>query len=913
MNRINTFIIVSISVFLSLFVVYLYVRDQIAPGPDETVAPITVEAYRIDRYPLPDADIYLNQRFIGRTDEKGFFKTDMFLVVGESYTIRVEKDRDGYQYGPWETHFRVEPERKKRREKKQEEEEQLPSLEGEFDVLTELQRAELGRVSPFEKYHFLAILDGSMYYTIHVTGKKDAPVADASVTVNGKLEGRTDENGIFVVRYEGEDVQGEDIQLYKAGEHIWQKTVEISPSYELYIDLDTMLLIDLYAYTENYDVMQGIGGAEVYLNQVLVGRTGQSGYFGYRYEDEQGVEGYLELRIAYPPGYQPEEQVLSFFITKEQPRLVHTDFSYPTVAIAPRIAVLPPRVSDPSNVLLARRAYELKRGVEDYLSLGGVFSIVSDAYTAELFDRFELKISKGGTRWSDIPFLKNTVDGVIFGEIEPVGRAFSVRLYGIDYEGDIVGQLEGRFSLRDLDSLTEIFAEQFRGNFPFEGTISSVQDGIAINLGERQGVEENDKFYSFLNYYDDIKKDYSKKRVARFSIDRVDEWYAVGKLESISEGYLLEPGSKVKRFSEPVQGLKQIPISIVVTSGHSGLEGANVYLDDQWIGQTDGEGRLEIVMTESSSADVLVYKEGYIPEKIGIKVQEGKNGVRVQLRQGKTQFTIDSEPRGALLFINGTFMGNTPFVREPIELPYGFHRIELRLDGYKDYNKYVKLSERRVSFTGSDRIILFEDYYHQAEVAYEQGNYEQALKILQSVPEAHPDFMRSLEFCGYIYLKHFEDYETSIACYSRALDLHAPGGVPQAQGGAQRGSVVSYYNYGQACYNRAEELYYDNSVEAQVLYKKAIDALKVVKAQRGRVQGSGRKSIYQDVLFYLAVSYQKLYYLSSLEEYLEQAYYSWIDYMDYFNKELLEDDYFAKQYRIAESYREEVKRLRSEK
>jgi hypothetical protein len=166
--------------------------------------------------------------------------------------------------------------------------------------------------------------------------------------------------------------------------------------------------------------------------------------------------------------------------------------------------------------------------------------------------------------------------------------------------------------------------------------------------------------------------------------------------------------------------------------------------------------------------------------------------------------------------------------------------------------------------------------------------------------------MRSLEFCGYIYLKHFDDYETSIACYSRALDLHAPGGV-------QRGSVVSYYNYGQACYNRAEELYYDNSVEAQILYKKAIDALKVVKAQRGRVQGSGRKSIYQDVLFYLAVSYQKLYYLSSLEEYLEQAYYSWIDYMDYFNRELLEDVYFANQYRIAESYREEVKRLRSEK
>jgi tetratricopeptide (TPR) repeat protein len=942
MNRINTFVILTISVFLSLFVVYLYVRDQVTREPDEIAAPMTVEAYRVDRYPLPGADIYLNQRFIGRTDGKGFFMTDINLIVGASYTLRIEKERDGYNYGPWETNFKVEAERKKRREKKQEEEAvQFPSLEGDLDVFTEIQRAELGRVSPFETYHFLAILDGSMYYTVHVTGKQDTPMADASVTVNGKLEGRTDENGVFVVGYEGEDVRGENIQVYKEGEHIWQKTIEISPSFNLHVNLNKMLLIDLYAYTESYDVMQGIGGAEVYVNQQLVGRTGQSGYFGYRYEDEQGVDGYLELHILYPPGYSPEEQLLSFFISRDLPRLTHTDFAYPTEVLAPRISVMPPRIADSSNVLLSRRAYDLKRGIEDYLSLGNIFSVVSDTYTAELFKQFKLEISKGGTRWSEIPFLKNTVEGIIFGELEQVGRAFSVRLYGINYEGDVICQLEGRFSLRDLDSLPEIFVEQFKGNFPYEGTISSVQEGIAINLGRRQGIEKDDKFYSFLKYYDDIKRDYSKKRVARFHITEVEERYALGELESISEGYLLEPGSVVKRFSEPVQALRQIPISIIVTSGRSGVQGANIYLDDQWTGQTDEEGRIEIVMTESSSADLLVYKEGYIPEKIGVRVKEGENNIRMQLRQGKTQFTIDSEPRGALLFIDGTFKGNTPFVREPIELPYGFHRIELRLDGYKDYNQYVKFSERRVSFTGSDRIILFEDYYRQAEEAYEDGRYEQALKILQSVPEAHPDFMRSLEFCGYIYLSHFNDYETAIACYSKVLDLQSPVGGPRdsasrdtaSQGtasqdsasrdivprdivprvGVSRVSVISYYNYGQACYNLAEELYYDNSMESQFRFRQAIDAFKVVKAQKGRVQSSGRKSIYQDVLFYLAVSYQKLYYLSSLGEYLEQAYYAWVDYFDYFNNNLLEDSYFANQYRIAESYREEVKRLRSEK
>lgn len=908
MNRINTFIVLTISVFLTLFVVYLFAKGQIKREPEMVTAPVTVEVYRVDRYPLPEADIYLNQRFIGRSDQKGFFFRDLNLNVGESYTLRIEKDRDGYLYGPWETNFRVEAEKKKRREKKKEEEEQFPSLEGEFDVLTEIQRAELGRVSPYEKYHFLAILDGAMYYKVEVTGKENAPVADASVTVNGKLEGRTDENGLFTVMYAGEDARMENIQVFKQGEHIWQKNVEVFPNHHLQVELNKMLLIDFYAYTENYDVIQGIGGAKMYLNDQLVGRTGQSGLFSYRYENETGVDGYLKLDIEYPNSYFPRDQELSFLIREDLPRLTYTDFSYSKESVLPRVAVLPPRVVDvidASDVLLSRRAYDLKRGIEDYLSLDDVFTVVSDTYIAGLFDQFELEISKSGTRWSDIPFLKNEVDGIIFGEMQALGNAFAVRLYGIDYDGDIIGQLEGRFSLRDLGFLPETFSEQFRGNFPFEGTISSVEKGITINLGTRHGIEQDDKFYSFLNYYDTIKRDYSKKRIAKIRITEVGTQQAMGELESISEGYLLEPGGKIKRFSEPVQALKQIPITILATAGRNALQGANVYLDDQWTGQTDEEGKLRIVMTESASADVLVYKEGYIPEKIEIRVQEGENTFSVSLKQGKTQFTIDSEPRGALLFINGVFKGNTPFVRDPIELPYGFHRIELKLEGYKDYNQYVKFSERRVSFTGSDRIVLFEDYYRQAEKAYENEEYERAMKILQSVPEAHPDFAKSMEFCGYIYLSQFKDYETAIACFSRVLDT-------QTGDYLSRGSVISYYNYGQACYNRAEELYYDNSLESQFFFRKAIFAFNVVREQKGKVQSSGRRYVYQDVLFYMAVSYQKLYYLTSLEEYLVQAHYSWIDYFDYFDNTLFKDSYFENQYKIAVSYREEVKRLRSE-
>jgi hypothetical protein len=560
MNRINTFIILAVSIFLTLFVGYLFVNERFQREPVLVMAPLKVEAYRVDRYALPDADIYLNQRFIGKTDERGYFLKDINLLVGESYTLRVEKDRDGYVYGPWETNFRVAEERRKPREKKEEEVEEFPSLEGDSDILAEVQRAELGRVSLFEKYHFLAIVDGHMIYTVLVTGKDEVPVVDASVTVNGKLEGRTDDEGLFVVKYSGEDVRDERIQVFKDGEHIWQKRVEVGPNDFMNVELNKMLLIDLYSYTESYDVIEGIGGTKVFLNDQFVGTTGRSGYFGHSYENQDGVDGYLEVRMEYPSGFRPEEQVKSFLISGDLPRLAYSDFSYSVDAVPPRVSVLPLRLADKNDVLLRRRAYDLKRSIEDYLSLESIFTVVSDRQISELFEQFELDIGKSGANWSGIPFLKNRVDSIIYGELASAGNFFYIKLLGIDDTGNVIGQVEGRVGLRDLNRVPESFVDQYRRNFPFEGTISAVDREITINLGNRHGIEPDDKFHSFLNYYDNIKRDYSQKRVARFRVTEVGRNKAIGELESISEGYLLEPGGKVKRFSEPVQALRQYPI-----------------------------------------------------------------------------------------------------------------------------------------------------------------------------------------------------------------------------------------------------------------------------------------------------------------------------------------------------------------
>lgn len=903
MNRINRFILLFLSFALTFLVIRAYIRENVKREPEEVVVPLKVEVYRVDRFPLHDADVYLNQRFIGRTDEKGVFSTDVNLTTGEFYTLNIEKDKDGYVYGPWETRFKFEEEKRGKRERKELEHPATESLEGELDVLSELERAQHGKASLTEKYHFLAILDGYMYYTIHVSGKDNTSIRDATVIVNGKIEGKTDERGNITVRYSGDDTRRESVQVLKEGEHIWMNDVVIRPKAEISVELNKMLLVDVYTLTENYGAITGVTGSDVYLGNDYVGKTGGDGLRFFKYVNEKGVDGPLILSVRYPSTYLPRKVVRSFTINRDLPKLTVYLFSYLKKPVAPNISVLPLMVGSQKDVLLSKQANILRSRLEDYLSSGRVFNIVPGRKVQELFKQFDLSIAKQ-LSWSDIPPIKREVDGVIAGEMHTTERGIAIKLYGFDYSGEKICEMEKTIALRELQSIPEYFVKQFINNFPFEGSITEVSRKVYINLGKRHGVDLNNKFYSFYTYFDDVKKDFTRKRVARLKIVDAGEVVSAGELETISEGFLLEAGTRVKRFQEPLRVLKQIPVTLLVVSDGKPVEGAAVYLDDHWTGKTDESGNLLMVLSEGTYGDVLVFKEGFIPAKIGIQVKEDSSSYRVELTQGKTSFTISSEPEGALLFIDSVYSGTTP-VEKAINVPFGFHLVELKLGGYKDFKQYIKFETKRLSLTGKERIKLYRDYYSEAEKAYSAGDIRGAISMLESITPDHPDYSMALDFLGFIYLNDVKDFKRAIEYYSQIL-------TPETELYPSSGLLVSWYNLGQAYYNEAEELFYSQPTRAMQDYVLAIKAFGIVREGKGRIPPAKKKTMYQDSLFYIAVSNQKLYYLTKQLEYISRAYQSWIDYFDFFDKNSLRESFYRNQYNIAQSYWEEAKRLKGE-
>ena len=910
MNRINTYFVVLLSLAVCFLAAFLYFREHRKKEPKHIDVPVRIEVYRTDRHPLPGADIYLNQKFIGKTDEKGFFSRAMNLLTGESYTLHVERESDGFVYGPWETHFRVDEE-KKEQKKRGPEPVPVPSLEGESDITSELDRAQSGKASVYDKYHFLALLEGYMYYTIRVSGGVDEPVPGATLIINGKAEGRTDLGGMFTVRYSGDAVRRERIQVIKTGKHIWNSEEQVEPDAVVDVALNKMLLVDFYALTEHYGVLRGVENALVFIDNRYIGKTNREGAFSFPYRNELGVDGNFSMMVQFPQLYMPEVLNRAYLIMEGLPRLTVTDFAYPKQAVQPKIAVLPlnlkksPSQKVQHNLFLEKQASALKSRLEDYLAADGAYALASSEAIRNLFRQFNIDVTKSEVQWREIPLIKKEVDAVVYGDISGSGGELDVHILGVDYTGEVFFEVDRRASPRELLSLSEDIFDGIRYNFAIEGNVLSITKKLYLNLGRAQGVVEGNRFNGFTDFYDESRKSYSKKRAVRLKILEAGESRSVAEVETITEGYLLEAGVKVKRFKETGPGGRTLSVPLNVVSNGRPVQDANVYAEDQWAGQTDGEGSLVLNVPLGASVELLAYKEGYLPGKVTSKIADDTGSLSIELKQGETLLTIDSDPQGAVMFIDGAFKGTTPIVQEAVTVSYGFHRLELELDGHLKFSEYRNFSEPKVSFVKKERVVLFPDYFKIAEQRYANHNIYGALSVLQGIPENHPDYARALEMAGYISLRNLEDYRGAIQYYTGAIEQY------KTQQKASE-NLLTYYNAGQAHLSEAERLFDDDGDTALFHYAKAVNYFAYIRDRKNRLPSQDRSFVYQNALYSLAVCYQKLYYLTENEEYVTRARYAWTDYFDFFDRTLLESEFFKKQHAAAQSYKEEAERLNGE-
>src|SRR5690606_38882331 len=111
---------------------------------------------------------------------------------------------------------------------------------------------------------------------------------------------------------------------------------------------------------------------------------------------------------------------------------------------------------------------------------------------------------------------------------------------------------------------------------------------------------------------------------------------------------------------------------VVRKAGGEGLERANVYFNDVWIGSTDENGR--IYADVKGEGTVRVIRHGFRDYSKPLKI--GGREVVVNLEQETAFLKIESQPTGATVRLDGKVVGKTP-LKSPVPVPSGFAKLEV--------------------------------------------------------------------------------------------------------------------------------------------------------------------------------------------------------------------------------------------
>ncbi|GAX59732.1 hypothetical protein SCALIN_C04_0220 [Candidatus Scalindua japonica] len=133
--------------------------------------------------------------------------------------------------------------------------------------------------------------------------------------------------------------------------------------------------------------------------------------------------------------------------------------------------------------------------------------------------------------------------------------------------------------------------------------------------------------------------------------------------------------------------LSKITGSISINSNQSE---AVAYLDGENIGTTPCTMESVVIGTHQ----VEVRKEGYAEWRKVVYIKKGKEiSLKAMLRSITASIDLESEPKGAMILLDGKEVGKTPEILTGIKT--GMHNVEIRMDGYVSWMKMIKVKAGR--------------------------------------------------------------------------------------------------------------------------------------------------------------------------------------------------------------------------
>ncbi|MFA5073420.1 MAG: PEGA domain-containing protein [Nitrospirota bacterium] len=824
---------------------------------------------RVDGQPASQAKIIVDGKEEGSTDANGVFSKIIKKKPGATVDITVAKEMPGYRVLPWKNSFLM----------------KLPK-NGVIDT-----------------YVFDADLSASRYVTLVVTDK-GSPVKDAVISSDGKEAGKTNEKGEFIYEYKSLPAKGIDLQVTKSGYAPWRKTGTIEPGQKLDVALSKRVTLTIAALTEEYGQSNGIPGIGVSIGNKPVGKTDAKGVLVHSYSGEPGKRVQITLSA---PGYIPASWKTSAVLEGEVSlqRYFHPTNPKPIRTGIYRFVGNTPGV-DLKDVLA-----KTEESVSAHLFKNKCFREVPSRTLRSEVTRAKLKIDKILAKgWRDTS-LRKTVDMIIMGSVSRDDKGYLIETKFYTSGGKmILSQLNRASSTGSINSAAREIAATIMERFPFEGTVISKEEGrYRINLG-RSGyrISRGTEFILSALRLDKSGKIAQANVIGKLRTRKTDDTGSWAEVEDLKQGEKITIGDRVVRrmYRDDDEASKNS--FILQTKGGvppsvSPLGGVNVYLNEEWVGFTGMDGKLDIPIKIGKRYDIVLYRHGYQQVKDEVRIEKNRDTREFVLTVNNSIFKIDSLPSSAAVYVDDEKIGATPMLSGKL-VGLGFHTVKVSAGGdYRDFEEVVEFARTVEDRTGGRKIVLQKDYLKIGERAEQKGDIQGAIQAYASTTKGHPDYSSAHNRLAQLYLDNMNDYDSAIREFENVLSL------PENRELLYKQYAVAYMNTGHAYYEKGSELVQKDKDAAAHAFGKAIQNLQIAKQNTRFFPTNRYDEALHDTYYYLALAYHKLYLVTKKPALLSNANLTWREYFDFFPKKLEGNKAYEESRDAAQKYWDQIKSL----
>lgn len=824
-----------------------YQQGWIAP-PELTAE---LAATTPDGEPLAGVTVEASGAVQGETDNDGKLSFSFQKGIGEELVVSAKLSRPGFEFAPWQDRIVV---RKWDRRSSE-------SLHYSMEAVLEP----------------VAIAAG---VRVEADGQ---PASGASVSLDGKSLGKTDDEGMLSVDLGDQIARSGKVVVTMKGYRPWREDVELRGDTTLSVGLSKIGTVygSLTASYETMGRLAPVAGAEVVVAGKSVGTTDESG----------------SLRIALPSrqsslevtkeGFLPEPATASVSRRTKKVQVV----LFPKEAPIYRIAVLPAVNGKPGDRDVESALSEVEDMLNDYLFSYSCFRRADGSAFLEQATKAGLSEDQILTEGWEKSSLSSLADAVVVPEVTKDNRLF-VSIQVVSAKGERLGAFVEDDKRSKVRSICEDASKKIVEIFPFEGNVLSLDDRLVVaslGSGQDRGLSKGNEvtFYKSSSKSPGTLTPAGKGKIKSLSAQS-------SVIEPVGEVADLAVGDKLVVAPRNREAAFNARLALTVMAGMEGSEQAfgdvNVYRDGTWVGITSQEGKLEVPVESGHKHEFLFVRTGIAPHREDIKAQGRHAEQIVILPHSMARLRVESDPSGAQVTLDGRLVGITPL---DIQVPMGFRRIQLEAGKeWRVFDKVLELTRVEEDYTGANRLVLERDVLAQAEALVAAGDVDGAIRTLSAVEPSHSDYSAAHNRLGALYLDVKKEPQKAVAEFEKVLSR------PENKALVNKRFAVTFLNLGRA-------YYLTGTPEGS---EKAIAPLLTARANKRFFPKDEYERASHDTLYFLALASHKLYYAKPSDKLLSETARRWKDYFDFFPDDL-KDDVEVQQARAgAEQYYKEIQR-----